>query len=163
MVLFVDMQTVLVVAIYNLLNSCGGIQEIRDGAVMIERINDVGNVFAHAAADVPGALQKLGRLINQVCSQNPVDQSIAVSLVKFLKTAGKQTEGREYKNTSGLALLQTSCDLEHTLTGGNHVIDDDHVLALNGGAKEFVGQNRIAAVHYSCIVSSLVEHTHVEA
>ncbi len=70
------------------------IQKMADRRIMIQRINDQSNIFAHIAADVVWLCKKLRRLINQVSSKELVKVLLLVSIVKFLKTIGKESEGR---------------------------------------------------------------------
>ena len=140
---------------------------------MVEGIDDVSEILAHAAAGVPGAVLKFGLLVDEVGRDDLVDDpdlltavlviSELVGLVKFLDAAGEQAEGNENEDSARLALFERSCDFEDTVTGGEHVVDHDHVLAFDAGAQEFVRDDRVDAVFKTGIVAALVEHTHVQA
>lgn len=58
------------------------IEQIADGSIVIQGVDDIGNVFAHIAVDVPLAAKQFRRLVDQVGGENPVDQAILVNLVK---------------------------------------------------------------------------------
>ena len=140
-----------------------GIQQVADGGVVVQGIDDVGDIFAHVAVDVPFPAQQLRCLIDQVRSQHPVDDSFFISPVEFVQAAGEQPEGGEDEYLVRPAVLQLRSHLQHAVPGGDHVIDDDHVLALHAGAQEFVGDDGIASVDYPCVVAPLIEHAHVQA
>ncbi len=44
------------VARHNALNSFVGIQQITDGGIVIQCVDDIGDIFTHIAVDVPFAL-----------------------------------------------------------------------------------------------------------
>jgi len=52
------------VSSYNALDPFIGIQQIADGGIMVQSVNDIGYIFAHVAVDIPFPLQKLRRLVD---------------------------------------------------------------------------------------------------
>ena len=96
--------TVLLVVIgYDIPDAFCGVKQIAERAVMIERIDDVGDILAQITAAVPGFLQKLGSLIDQVGGKDFIDDSLIISLVQFLEAVCKQTEGGEEKDCGMLS------------------------------------------------------------
>src|SRR5699024_9617023 len=83
-------------------------------------------------------------------------------LVKAVQSVGEQTEGGADKDLAGLSLFQGSGNLTHAFTGGNHVVDNEHVLALHVRAEELIGDDGVASVDDAGIIASLIEHAHVQ-
>ncbi len=130
---------------------------------MIQGINEQSNVFAHVAVDIIRTLQELRRLINQVGCKDLGNNTLLISLVEFVQTAGEKAECGENKDASCFARLQFLCNLQHTVARGNHIIHNDHVLSFDIASQKFMGDNGVAAVDYLGVVSSLVKHTHIQA
>mgnify|MGYP007025218752 CR=1 FL=1 len=57
---------------------------------MIQGINEQSNVFAHVAVDIIRTLQELRRLINQVGCKDLGNNTLLISLVEFVQTAGEK-------------------------------------------------------------------------
>ena len=87
---------------------------------MVKRIDDVGDILVHGAADIPRTAQQLFRLINQVGRQNIVEKPFAVAFVKNRKTLGKQAEGGKEENPGRAAVLESLRCFQDTVPGGNH-------------------------------------------
>ena len=81
------------------------IEQLTDRTVMIQRINNQRNVFAHIHAGIIGLGQKLRALVHQVGSKNPVNDPFLMELIKSGKTVGEKAECREDKYLSGLSPL----------------------------------------------------------
>ena len=96
---------------------------------MVQVIDDERDVFAHIASGVVRLLQKLRRLVDKVCRKHCVKQTILIGTVKFFKTAGEQSERCADKDPACVALLQLACDVNHAVSGGDHIVDDDNVFA----------------------------------
>ena len=67
---------------------------------MVQRVDDIRDVFAQVTVDVIGLFQKLRRLIHQVGGQNVVEKAAFIRLVEFFKSAGEETEGSTDENFS---------------------------------------------------------------
>ena len=89
----------------DLLDSFAGIQQVADGAVVVQGINDVRNVLAEVAADIPFSLKQLRRLIDQVRGKYSADQSFLIGQIKKLQSSCEQTEGGCYEDAVCLASL----------------------------------------------------------
>ena len=129
---------------------------------MVQCVDDVCDVLAHAAAPVPRTLEKTGGLIDEVRRENFCDDAVLISFVELGESIREETEGREYVNSAGLAFLKGAGNLEAAFAGGNHIVVDDQVLALDIGAKELMCDDRVAAVDNTGVVPSLVEHTDIK-
>ena len=84
----------------------GRSQQIAQGRVMIEVVDNKGNILAHIHINIVWSLKKIRGLIHQVRGQNPVNDSLIVILVKLCKSSCKQD----------LQSL-TSITIRETLTG----------------------------------------------
>ncbi len=91
---------------------------------MIQRVDNIGNVFAHVTADIPFFVQELGLLIDQVCREDSVDQALFIRLIKLVQPGSKESKGRSGKDAVCLALFQVGGNLDHALAGGDHVVYD---------------------------------------
>ena len=129
---------------------------------MIKVVDNEGNILAHIHINVVGSLKKIRSLIYQVCGQYPVNDSLIIILVKLCKSPRKQTKGSAHKNLPGLPALQLLGHIHDTLTRGNHVVDDEHVLTLHAGSQELMCHDGIAAAHDFRVIAALIEHTHVQ-
>ena len=65
---------------------------------MIQGINDVSDILAQVAVDIPLTLQEFRCLVDQVGGQHSVDNTRLIGLVKLVQAIGKQTEGGKDKN-----------------------------------------------------------------
>ena len=129
---------------------------------MVQRIDDVGDVFAHAAAGIPFTGQQLRCLVDEVGREDLVDGTFLVGPVEAVKTVGEEAEGSKDEDTSGLAVLERTGNLKAALAGGNHVVIDNDIFSCHTGAEKFVGNDGISSVHDPGVVASLIEHTHVK-
>ena len=76
--------TRLVVALYDLQDLFSGIEQVADGTVVIEGINDISKILAHTAAYIPGAVLQLGLLVNEVGSNDLVkDADLFAEVLAF--------------------------------------------------------------------------------
>ena len=82
----------------HILNPFAWVQNIADRTVMIQRLDNQGNVLAHVAADIVRTFQKFRALVFQVCGQNAVNQAFLVSFVKLFHAVCKQSEGSRGEN-----------------------------------------------------------------
>lgn len=111
---------------------------------MVQCVDDVCNVFAHVTADVVRLLQQLRCLIYQVGGQHAGDVAFLICLVELLQAVGEQTEGGKDEDPVGFAALQLGSNLQNTLAGGDHVINDDQILAGHVGTEELMGNDGVA-------------------
>ena len=130
---------------------------------MVDDVDDACQVFAHVCFHIVGLCEKLCRAVIQVGGDDLVRPAFLVVFIEFVQTVCEKTVGGADEYTACLALLQLAGNIQHTLAGGNHIIDDDHILAFHGGAQKFVGNNGILAVDNGGIVAAFVEHAHVHA
>ncbi len=79
----------LLILCHHLLDSFAGIQKIADGGVVVQGIDDVGDIFAHITVDVPGPLQQFRGLVDQVGGEHLVDQTVFGGLIELVQSAGE--------------------------------------------------------------------------
>ena len=80
---------------------------------MVKCVDQVSDVLAHVAVDVPFTGKKLGCLVNQVCGKDSVDDALLVSFVETLEAVGEEAEGCEDENLVCVSLLKCGTNLEH--------------------------------------------------
>ena len=77
----------------NLLNAVTRIKQGADRTVVIQRIDQESDVFAHVAADVVRLQQQFRLLIYKVCGDKLGEPAFFIGLVKFSQSVGEKTEG----------------------------------------------------------------------
>ena len=152
----------LVVALNDVQDLLPGIKQIADGTVVVECIDDISKILAHATADIPGAVLQFGFLINEIGGDDLVDDAIFIGFVEFLDAVCEQAKGLADEYSFRFALFELSRHFDDAVAGRKHVVDHDHVLAFYAGAQEFMGNNRVLAVDDLCVIAALVEHTHIK-
>ena len=80
---------------------------------------------------------------------------------KRFQPVGEQAEGAADKDSSGIHLLQLLGGVQHTLAGGDNVVNDDNVFAVDIVPQEFMGHNGVSSVDDGGIIPALVEHARV--
>ena len=98
---------------------------------MVERVDEISEVFAHAAAHVPGALLEFGLLVDQVCCDDLVELAFRIGFIKFLDSISEESEGLADENSAGFSFLEGSGHFNNAVAGGEHIVDDDHILAFD--------------------------------
>ena len=83
---------------------------------MVEGIDDISNILAHIAVDIPLTFKELRCLIYKVCCEYAADIAVLISLIELIKSACEETESRAAEDPAGLTLLKLICNFQHTLT-----------------------------------------------
>ena len=133
------------------------------GYIMIHEIDDGSHKLAHVRFCIVRALIQLRRLPGEIGRDYPVKPAFFVGVVKGIQAVGEQAEGTADEYTFCLHLLKLSRGIQHAFSGGNHIVDDDDVSALNIVAQELMGNDGIFSINDDGIVASLIEHTRVHA
>ena len=55
-------------------NSVGGVEQFADGHIVIERIDNIGDVFGHLHFRIPLPLPQFGGAIDQIGGKYPVEK-----------------------------------------------------------------------------------------
>ena len=93
------------ILLYQILKLGSGRQSLSNGNIVVEGVDNGGNVFAHICLQIPRPIQKLFRTIVQVGCNDIVNVTFFIELVKFLQSVGKQTKGAADDDLGSLALL----------------------------------------------------------
>ena len=72
---------------------------------MVQGVDDIGDIFAHIAVNIPFPGKQFRRLVNQVRGQYLVDNTILKGFVKTFDTIGKQAESGTDKDPVRLSFL----------------------------------------------------------
>ena len=139
-----------------------GIEDEADRLVVVESIDDVGNVLAHTYLNIPRLGSKLGIVIDEVGGEDLIDDTFLVSLIEALKTVGKESEGGKVEDSLCTALLDLLCNVKERVAGGDHIVNDDNVLARQILTEVFVRDDGVLAVYDTGVIAALVEHTDVK-
>ena len=129
---------------------------------MVQRRNDVADVFAHVRLHEPFRLPKLRNPVRQVRRDHPVNQPFPVRLFIVFQPVREQRERASRENPVRLPLLQLPRQVDDALPAADHVVRHEDVLPLNAVAKVFVRDDRIPPVHNPRVVPPLVEQPHVQ-
>ena len=100
------------VAIDEIMDAFNGIEQIADGLVMVEGIDDICNVLAHINLNVPLLGEQFGRTVDKVCGEDLVKDTVLICSIDFLKAIGEETEGFEDEDTLCALLLELNSDIE---------------------------------------------------
>ena len=128
---------------------------------MVEGVDDQGNVFAHVAGDIVVFGKKLRGLVNQVSGEQLVEDAIFVGFVEFFQAIGEETEGGTDIDSTCTSFFEERGNFKYCISGGNHIIDENHVFAFKVWSKEFVGCDWMAAIHSFGIIKTFVVHSHI--
>src|SRR5699024_4073455 len=141
----------------------GRIEYMAHGHVMVERIDDESDKFAHIGHYKVRLLFGLWRKVGQVGGDDPVDVAFLIVLVKVIKAFCEKAKGGADENPSRAPVLDLSCHIQHTFSGGDHIVHDDHMFSLDVFPQEFMGDDGVLAVYHGGVIPAFVEHTHVDA
>ena len=130
---------------------------------MIQSVDQKCDIFAHITVDIVRFRQKIRRLVDQVGCQDTVDDTILVRLIKLIHTVREQTECSGSEDTFRFALFQLFGNIKDTFSGRDHIVDDDHIFSIYGSSEEFVGNDRVSSVDDACVITTFVEHTHIQS
>ena len=86
-----------------------------------------------------------------------------MALPEGIQSVGEEAEGRADNDTFCAALFQIPCGVQHALAGGDHVVDDHHILAGDAGAQEFMSHDGVPSVHDLGVITAFVEHADIHA
>ena len=153
----------LLVAVHQIMHAVIRRQQLRQRTVVVECRNDVGNVLAHVGFDEPRRCLQFGCAVGQVRGNHAVNQTFVVALLVQLQTVGEQREGNGREDAVRAEFLQAVRNLNHGFAGGQNIVRNEHVLAVDFLAHVLVGNNGIAAVDDAGVITALVEHAHVHA
>ena len=126
------------------------VHRIEQGAqrgVVIQRIDDQRKELAHVTADIIRLISELFRLIHEIRRDQQIEYAVLVCAVEFADAAGKDAESRADKNALRLLALQELSGLKHLVSGGDHVVDDNDILAIHAGPEELVRDDRKSCNH----------------
>ena len=98
---------------------------------MIECVDDERDVFAHIAVDIVRFGQKLRSLVDQVGRKDAAYDAVLVGLVESFHTICEQAECGGCEDPFCFSPLQLCGNLDDAVSLGDHVVDDDHILALH--------------------------------
>ena len=140
-----------------------GIDDGADTHFVVDGGHEVGAVLGAVHIEVPAALQQLGLAVGQVGAQDGGQNALLHSLVELLQAAGEQGEGGVGDDVLGAALLQLTGNFQHALAGSDDVVSDEDGLAFHAFTQVLVGNDGVAAIDHTGVVTALVEHTQVAA
>ena len=148
---------------HQLIDPLNRIQQLADRGIVVQGINEQSNIFAHIAVYIIFFLQKLIRLVHQIGGEQSVEITSREGFVEFFHSICEESEGGAHEDLTCSFVLQKCGNFQHAVAGGDHVINNDHILARNIGSQKLMGNDRIAAVNDSGVITAFVEHTHIHA
>ena len=74
---------------------------------MVQRINQVCDVFAEVAVDIVGLLKQLRRLVDQICSEDIVEKTFLIGFVELIQAVGEQTKVAQMKILAALRFFSS--------------------------------------------------------
>ena len=134
---------------HQLIDPLNRIQQLADRGIVVQGINEQSNIFAHIAVYIIFFLQKLIRLVHQIGGEQSVEITSREGFVEFFHSICEESEGGAHEDLTCSFVLQKCGNFQHAVAGGDHVINNDHILARNIGSQKLMGNDRIAAVNDS--------------
>ena len=139
-----------------------GVEEFAYRGVVIDRVDDERNVLAHIYLCIPRTRDGLGLAVVKVGRENLGDGAVFVGFVEIFKSVAEESERREHENAAGASFFKFGGNVDHTVSGGDHIVNNDDVLALDGTTEVLVSLYRVASVYDSGVIASLIKHTKFE-
>lgn len=146
---------------YAAVDSVHRVKELADGLVVVKSVDDQSNVFAHVAGDIVVFGKKLRGLVDQVSGEQLVEDAIFVGFVEFFQAIGEETKGGTDIDSTCTSFFEERGNFKYCISGGNHIIDENHVFAFKVWSKEFVGSDWMTAIYSFGVIKTLVVHSHV--
>ena len=143
-------------------DTVGGVKKLAEGFFVVESVDNVGDVLGHIDLTVPGTGLELGHTVDKVGGEDLFNETLLVGFVEDLESFNKETEGDANEDAAGFSLFELLCNVDDGVAGGDHVVDDDHILALDVAAEELVGDDGVTAVDNNGVVTALIEHAKVD-
>ena len=130
--------------------------------IVIDEIDDHCSILAHISFLEPHSVLEFRGLVSEVGCDQLVKIALFIGLVKYVQSVCEQAKGRAEEDTLCVhVLLELSGSVQDGTAGGDHIVDNDRVLAVKVRAEELVGDDGILAVYDHRVISSFIEHTRV--
>ncbi len=81
------------------------IEQDADGLIVVQCVDDIGDILTHIHFGIPRSREKLGRAVYEVRRENLCDFPLRIRLVHVFKSVTEQTEGREDEDAVRTFLL----------------------------------------------------------
>ena len=99
-----------------LLDLLGRIDEVRQGSVVVDSVDEESNELAEVDVCEPGSLEKLRTSVDEVCCKDLCDDAFFVSLVELVDAFREETESNGAEDSVSASLLHFACDVEDGVT-----------------------------------------------
>ena len=116
---------------------------------MVQRINNQSEELAHIGLYKIRFLIKNWRKVRQVGGDDLVNVAFVIIVVETVKAVCEKPESSAYKDSAGIAFLELLCHIQHTPSGRDHIIYDDHIFPAHVVAEKFVCDDRILSAYDS--------------
>lgn len=103
--------------------------DMADGGVVVHGVDDESHEFTHIRSNEIRFFFYAWREVSQVSGDDTADVSSFVIVVKFFKAIGEEAEGGADKYASCTSFLDLFCNIQHTFSGRDHIVDDDDILS----------------------------------
>ena len=130
---------------------------------MVDDIHNTCKIFAHICFHIVRSGKKLRNTVVQVGCDNLVNPAFLIVSVKFIHTFCKQTVSSADEYTVGVTFFDLFGNVKHTFSRRNHVVDDNNVFTFYRVAKELMSYDGVLAIYHCGIITSLIEHAHINA
>ena len=89
------------------------VEKLADRGVVVQSVDNIGDVLRQINFDIPLALLELGGSVDEVGGEHLVDKAAIVCLVESLKSVAEQAEAGADEDSSRLELLELRCNFDH--------------------------------------------------
>ncbi len=163
LVLYLEYFVAVEIKFNDMLDFLSGSSDLFYGQVMVQKVYDGSEEFAHIRLKIIGSRQQFWWAVAEIGGDHPVKHTLLIRLVKCGKTVRENTKCSTDKYAFGFHCFELPGGVDHAVSRGDHIVNDNDVFALNIISQKLMGDNRIFAVNDLCIVPPLVEHTSVGA
>lgn len=141
-----------------------GIEKIAYGVVVVQSVDDICNILAHIDLLIPFARKKLGGTIDKVGREYLDEYLFLIRLCRRYRDRCRKVRNVSNRNIRARAFfLELQGYVEDGISRGNHVVNDDDILAADISSEILVRFDGVLAVDDNGIVAALIEHSEVYA
>ena len=120
------------------------VKKVAYRSVVVECIDNVSNVLAEVNLLIPISCKKLRGSVYEVRGEYLCNNSLFVRFIHVLESVAEEAKRSEHENSVGALALKLLSNVDYGVSGGDHIVDNNYVLAFNIAAKIFVSNDGVS-------------------
>ena len=120
--------------------------------IMVHEVDDGSKKFTHICLYVIWTIIQLRIVVIQIGSNDSVKIAFFIGFIKILQSGCEQSECAADKDTFCVHGFQLSGGVNHTVTGGNHIIYDDDIFTIDIISEKLMCNNRIFSIYCNRLI-----------